>query len=299
MLNWILLIVGVFFIISSLIDMYFGFDKVDDKFKLKGPGIIALIGLIIIIFSQSFRIIPTGYTGVRNIFGQIKEKPANTGFNFKIPFVEGVEEINNKQQDIKFEKKIVSETSERNEVTFTGITVTYKINKDYSTWICRNVSDWEDNLINESLIASAIKSVSKQLNPVEVTNRAKLEPKAQESVQKSLDNKYGEGVIEVVKVIINNAQFDKVYDEKLAQKQQAQMEYEKQAINNKKNIEKAEADAKVKKTEAEGEAKANDTINKSLTDKVLKEKTLNKWDGTLPKVQNGKGTIIDIGNVND
>lgn len=297
MLNWILLGIGVLVIIGLVMLLYSDTDgELSKSFKI----ILLCIGLFLIVFSQSFTIIPTGYTGVRSIFGQIKEKPANTGFNFKTPFVEKVDEINNKQQDIKFDdNKIVSETSERNEVTFTGITVTYKINKDYSTWICRNVSDWEDSLVNESLIASAIKATSKQLNPVEVTNRAILEPKAQEFVQKSLDNKYGKGVIDVVKVIINNAQFDKVYDEKLAQKQQAQMEYEKQAINNKKNVEKAEADAKVKKTEAEGEAKANKTINKSLTDKVLKEKVLNKWDGTLPKVQNGKGTIIDIGNIND
>lgn len=244
----------------------------------------AVFGITLFVFAFSFVIIPTGYTGVRTTFGQVDQTTLQNGFNLKIPFVQSIEKVNNKQQDIVFDKnKISSETSERNTVTFKGITVTYQINPDKSSWIYANVADYKDNLVSESLVASAIKTSSKTLSPTDVTNRSILEPRAQENIQKSLDEKYGEGVIKINKVVINGAEFDKAYDEKIAKKQQAQMDYEKQQIENKKEIEKAEADAKVKKTQAQAEAdatkiaadaesEANKKVADSITDKLIENK---------------------------
>lgn len=244
----------------------------------------AIIGIALFVFSFSFVIIPTGYTGVRTTFGQIDQTTLQNGFNLKIPFVQSIEKVNNKQQDIVFEKsKISSETLERNTVVFKGITVTYTINPEKSAWIYANVADYKDNLVSESLVASAIKTSSKTLTPTDVTNRSILEPKAQENIQKSLDEKYGVDVIKINKVVINGAEFDKEYDKKIAKKQQAQMDYEKQQIDNKKNIEKAEADAQVKKTQAQAEAdslkiaanaeaEANKKISSSITDKLIDNK---------------------------
>ena len=73
------------------------------------------------------------------------------------------------------------------------------------------------------------------------------------------------------------------------------MAYETQAIENKKNIEKAEADAKVKQTTAEAEAKANEILEKSLSKNVLTSKMLDKWNGELPKAMGGdSGMIFDV-----
>ena len=245
---------------------------------------VAVLGIFLFVFSFSFVIIPTGYSGVKTTFGQVSQKTMPNGFNFKLPFIQKVEKVNNKQQDIVFdENKISSETSERNAVIFKGITVTYQIQPDKSAWIYANVTDYQDNLVSETLVASAIKTSSKTLTPTDVTNRSILEPKAQENIQKSLDEKYGAGVIHINKVIINGAEFDKEYDDKIAKKQQAQMDYEKQQIENKKNIEKAEADATVKKTKAqaeadavriasEAEAEANRKVAASVTDKLIESK---------------------------
>ena len=249
-----------------------------------GNVFAALLGIVIFVFAFSFVIIPTGYTGVKTTFGQVSEKTMPNGFNLKVPFVQHIEKVNNKQQDIVFgENKISSETSERNTVTFKGVTVTYQINPEKSAWIYANVSDYKDSLVSESLVASAIKTASKGLTPTDVTNRGILEPNAQENIQTSLDEKYGKDVIMVSKVVINDASFDKEYDEKIAKKQQAQMDYEKQQIENKKNIEKAEADAKVKTTNAqadadatkiaaEAEAEANKKVASSITDKLIENK---------------------------
>ena len=85
------------------------------------------------------------------------------------------------------------------------------------------------------------------------------------------------------KVVISDAKFDQEYDQKIAKKQQAQIDYETQQIENKKNIEKASADAEVRKTQAqaeadarliaaEAEAEANRKLSESIDSNVLRNK---------------------------
>ncbi|HAK58674.1 MAG TPA: hypothetical protein DCP06_06825 [Lachnospiraceae bacterium] len=291
-LNLIIVVIGVAGLCFAGYLTYLNHKRVEGQGK-KPAALVWILGFAIIAFGLSFTIIPTGYTGVLSTFGQISDNTLPNGFNFRIPLAQEISLVNNKQQDMIFEsEEIVSETLERNTVTFSGVTVTYQINPEKSAWIAANVSNYEDNLVSQSLVASAIKTSSKTLSPIDVTNRSILEPKAQECVQDSLDQKYGEGTIHVNKVVINNAQFDTEYDAKIAQKQQAQMSYETQAIENKKNIEKAEADAKVKQTTAEAEAKANETLERSLSQQVLTSKLLDKWNGELPKATGGDGGMI-------
>lgn len=276
--------------------------------KIVSIVVIAVLALIVI--SNSFAIIPTGYTGVRVTFGQISNSVVPNGINFKIPFVQEIQKVNNKQQDITFSDTISAETAERNEVFFSGVTVTYQINPSKSSWIYANVSDYKNNLVSENLVASALKGSSKSLMPNDVTNRNILEPLVKDNIQKSLDEKYGSEVVKINKVVVTNATFDDEYNNKIAQKQQAQMAYETQQIENKTAVEKAEADAKVKlrnaqaeadalKVQAEAEAEANKLLEESLTPNVLKNATIEKWNGQLPKVQGAEGTIIDLGELDD
>ena len=272
------------------------------------PAVITLsiLGALSLVFSLSFTIIPTGYTGVRVTFGQVEQDTLPHGFNFHLPVIQQIVMVNNKQQDIKFnENAISSETSERNTVNFKGITVTYQINPEKSAWIYANVTNYQDGLVSEPLVASAIKTTSKTLSPIDCTNRSILEPKAKENIQISLDEKYGPDVVYVNKVVVNDATFDAEYDEKIAKKQQAQIDYETQQIENKKNIEKAEADATVAKTNAqakadalvitaEAEADANKTISDSIDSNVLQNKYYETWDGKLPTTIVGSDAAASI-----
>lgn len=271
--------------------------------KLVGGIAIALV--VIVVIANSFTIIPTGYTGVRSTFGQISSEVVPNGFNWKIPFIQNIQRVNNKQQDIAFEEVISAETSERNEVYFSGVTVTYQINAEKSAWIFANVSDYQNNLVSNGLVASALKTSSKTLTPVDVTNRNTLEPLVKDNIQKSLNEKYGSEVVRINKVVINNATFDDEYNNKIAQKQQAQMAYETQQIENKTSVEKAEAQAKVKLTQAQAdadalkisaqaEAEANKVLQESLTDVILMQMYLDKWDGQLPMVSSDSNLMLDI-----
>lgn len=226
----------------------------------KGTKFLVTVGavalLLLSIVWSSYAIIPTGFTGVRITMGQIDDVVVQNGFNWKIPFVQKIEKVNNKQQDLVMESTVSAETSERNEVFFSGITITYAISPEKSSWIYAHVSDYKKNLISEPLVGSALKGVSKTLTPTDVTTRTILEPLVKDAIQASIDEKYGEGVVTIYKVVVNNATFDEAYNQKLAQKQQSQMAYETQQIENKTSVERAEAEAKAQLAQAQADAEA-------------------------------------------
>lgn len=271
-------------------------EKEGAKSVVNRGKLFILLGIAVLIFSASFKIIPTGYTGVRTTFGQISSETVPNGFNWKIPFVQSIQKVNNKQQDIVFEDKVWSETSARTAIYYKNIAVTYQINPERSAWIYANVSNYEDSLVSNALVSSSIKSASKELSDVEATDRSKIEPLSAKRIQEALDDKYGPDVVTINKVVIKSADFEDSYNEAVAKKQKAQLEAEQQEIENKKNVAKAEADAKAKLTKAEAEAKANKMLEKSLTDQVLKDAQIKKWDGKMPSVVSGdnNGFMVSV-----
>lgn len=303
-MNVFVLVVGLMLIAIAIgIFIYFKYNEVQSK----TPLILIVTGIVFSLLSASFTIIPTGYTGVRTTFGQIDDSTVQNGFNWKIPFVQSIATVNNKQQDISFaDEEIWSETKERTSIQYQGITVTYQINSEKSAWIYANISDYENNLVSKGLVSSSIKSSSKTLSDTDATNRSIIEPLALKNIQSSLDEKYGKDVIYVNKVVINNADFEELYNKAIADKQKAQLAAEQQEIVNQQNIDKADADAKAavtkasgdaeaKKIAAEAEAKANETLEKSITNNILKDKYIEKWNGQLPKVvSDDSSTLFNI-----
>lgn len=267
---------------------------------------IVVCVIVFILAFASFSIIPTGYTGVRTTFGQIDSDVITPGFTWKIPFAQSIEKINNKQQDVEYaDDEIWCEASERTAVYAKNVTVSYQLNGEKSSWIYSNVEDYEDNILNDGLVASAIKSATKKFDPTNVTNRSKIEPESAKTLQQAIDEKYGSDIIIINKVTISDMDFKDEYKNAIAAKQNTQMEYETQQIKNKKSVEKAEADAKaskvkaqadadVKKIKAAAEAEANKKLANSLSDKIIQNNYINKWDGKLPQVSGSDKNIISF-----
>lgn len=251
-------------------------------------------------------IIPTGYTGVRSTFGQIDPVTVQTGFNFKAPFVQSIEKVNNKMQDVTFEGEVWSETSSRTAVYYDKIVVTYQINPEKSAWIYSNVMNYKDALVDRGIVESSVKNASKSLTDENATNRGIIEPLVVKTLQESLDQKYSENVVKINKVTIGNADFEESYNVAIAAKQEAQLNAEKQQIENQRAVDKANADAAVKKTNAEAdaeaklisaraEAEANELLERSLSDKIIEEMWLEKWNGQLPTYLSGDSGNLMIG----
>ncbi len=263
-----------------------------------------LIGMMLFVFGFSFEIVPTGYTGVRTTFGQISDEIVPQGFNLKIPFAQNIKLVNNKQQDTVIKSQIWGESFEKTPVYASEVTVTYQIASKRSAWIFANVTN-TDSLISQDIVASAIKSAMVELTADEVTVRSRIEPEVKEKLIASIDEKYGADTIEILKVTINQMDFEDSYNAAIAAKSVAQQEQAKQKIENDTAIAKAEADKKVAITNAEAtaealriaaqaEADANRLLEESLTDRVLKNRFYEKWDGALPKVMGESSVLMDI-----
>lgn len=279
---------------------------------------ISVAGIVLAFAVNSFTIIPSGYTGVKTTFGQIQETTIQNGFNWKVPFIDSIELVNNKQQDLRFAQKtqIWGETSEKIPVYMADVTVTIQIDNEKSAWIYANVSDYKSQLVSESIVASSLKNAAEQFPAEEVTVRSNIENKACEELQASVDAKYGENVVHIKKVVINDMDFEASYNEAINQKNLAQKQQEAQAIQNQIAIEAANKDAEVKrvtaeaeadakvtqaqgeadaiKVKADAEAEANKKLSQSLTDSVLQNKFYEKWNGQLPTVTGSNSTLIDM-----
>ena len=263
---------------------------------------VAVVGIIV---GCCFTIVPTGYTGVRTTFGQVSKNIVPQGFNLKVPFVQTIELVNNKQQDTKIVAQVWGESSEKIPVYATEITVTFQVESGRSAWIFSNVTDTKD-LITQSLVSSAIKSAMVELPASEVTVRSKIEPLVKEELAESIDEKYGSDTISVLKVVIDQMDFEESYNNAISDKSIAMQRQAQQEIENNTAIAKAEADKKVAianaeaeaeatRIAAEAEAAANKLIAESLTDEILKSKFYEKWDGKLPSVMGDNAVISNIG----
>ena len=311
MINFIFIIGLAVLIIGAIIAF--------NKESVIGAITSVVLGAAIALFGMSFVIIPSGYTGVKTTFGQIAEETLPNGFNWKTPFIESIEIVNNKQQDAGFaqkDSKIWGETSEKVPVYMADVTVTYQIDNEKSAWIYANVSDYKSQLISDAMVASALKNAAVQFTAEQVTVRSNIEPTAQKELQESLNNKYGENVVHILKVVINNMDFEDSYNEAINQKNLAAKQAEAQTIQNQIEIDKATKDAETQRIaaeaqataetakaqgeadairiKAEAEAEANRKLSESLTDNVLRNKLYDKWNGELPKVSNDSAPLVSI-----
>ena len=80
----------------------------------------------------------------------------------------------------------------------------------------------------------------------------------------------------------------------IAEQKQLKAEYE-----NKTKIAQAQAEAEAKLVAAEAEAKANELLEQSLTDTILQQMYIEKWDGKLPTVVAGENAASILLPMND
>lgn len=267
----------------------------------KKAGITVVAVCIIGIGANCINIIPTGYTGIKTSFGKVSQKELTTGIHFSVPFVQNVSEINNKQQDVTIADKIWGEASDKTPVYAENVTVTYNISVEKSVWLYSNVTNMDD-IINNGIVASAVKSAMAELGPEDVTNRGKVEPLAQQKLAEAINAKYGEDAVTVHHVIISNMDFEDAYNDAIQQKSIAQQTAARQKIENETAIAKAEADktvaiknaeakAEKMKIEAEAQADANKKVAESISDELIDYQKIEKWDGRLPTVTGGNAIV--------
>jgi regulator of protease activity HflC (stomatin/prohibitin superfamily) len=190
-----------------------------------------------------------------------------------------------------------------------NLTVNYNFDADRVTGLYERFRGMDGDALVESMVQNSIIAYIKEVTPkftvmeIYSSKRAEVGQAITEYLNSKLNDEYG---INVSSALIIDVQLDETLMQKIQAKEQAQQDAEKAELDKQTAIAQAETDkvkaqtkADIKILEAEAEAKANKLLERSLTDKVLQEKYIEKWDGKMPTVVAGDDTGIMIPSVNE
>lgn len=255
----------------------------DSNGKYSVPKIIIsgiILIFIIVTVISSFTTVQSGEVGLKVRFGKITDTSISEGINFKIPYIEKIIKVNIKVQ--KAELAVEGSTKDL-QIVNTGVAVNYRIDVEKVTSLYKTVGNNYETVVLIPAVKESIKSAIAQYNAEEITtNRTAVSISCLEAIQSKVE-KYG---IIIEDFNLTDFSFSEEYTRAIEEKQVAQQ-----------NLEKAKLEAEAKVAEAQGEADANELLQKTLTDAVLTEKFIEKWDGNLPDTYAGED-IMGMFNLN-
>ena len=258
------------------------------KFFKNGKGIViaSIVLVIILLLASCTTTINTGEVGIRVRFGKVVNKPTQEGINLKIPVIEKIQRMNVKVQKLELD---VSSASKDLQDTNMSIAVNYRVNQDKAIELYKTVGNNYKSTVLEPAIKESIKSVTSEYTAEElITNRTEVSQKCIEILQSKIE-KYG---ITIEDFNITNFNFSVEFNKAIEEKQIA----EQKVLTAKQELEKEKIEAEKKIVAAQAEKEANELKEHSLTDNIIKEKFIEKWNGELPKVS-GSGNMIDISSI--
>lgn len=278
-------------------------------------GGIALVVILIIAILMGVlctEIVPAGYVAVQySMNGGVKDEVLTQGWHMVSPTIKtsrytiGLEQsylTAGKNGDSKEDESFSASSSEGKDMLI-DLTFTYQFKPEnvvgvFNRFKGQSGQDVRDSFIKPNIVSWTKEVLAKyRVSDVLGTRRAEVNGALTEYLAGKFDQ-YG---ITISNVSLINIEVDEETSKAINAKITAQQNAETQAINNETNIAKAKADADVKTTQAqaeadakmiqaEAEAKANEMIQKSLTDGVLQQRYIEKWNGQLPSVLSDGGS---------
>lgn len=279
-------------------------------FKWAIIGVCAIF--VIIVFFNSITVVSSGQTGVEVRMGKVTGTVFGDGFHFKAPFITSIVKMDNQIQKETVDTNAVSKDLQ---TVSASIAVNYHLSAESSADMYKNVGKGYVDKILLPTVQESTKAIMAQYNAEGlIINRGKVSVEIEGLIQQRTQD-YG---VVIDSLNITNFDFSAEFNRAIEQKQVAEqnklkaetekeqkiIEAEAQAAE-KTIAAKAEADAaKLKaegeaeaiKTKAEAQAEANEKIAKSLTEEVLNNKAIDKWNGEYPNVVAGEQSsmLIDI-----
>lgn len=252
--------------------------------KLFPMILIGLCGLLLVI-PGCITTIATGEVGIKTTWGKITNTNMKEGIQFKYPW-QDVIKMNIKVQKYENEKSMETSTKDMQVVKSVIVSVNYQLDEDKVTDMYRQVGQNYNAIVLEPAIQESIKSAISQYNAEElVTKRNEVSDKILETLSVKVSD-YG---LKIISVSLKNFDFSSEYNASIERKTIA----EQNALTAEQELKSSEANAKKKVIEAQAEADANKIKNQTITDEILTQQFIEKWNGELPKVM-GEGNIFDV-----
>jgi regulator of protease activity HflC (stomatin/prohibitin superfamily) len=277
-------------------------ERTLEAFEFKGPkprtiGILIILLIIFIFLWSSFALVPAGHRGVVLWWGSVEKRVMGEGLNFKVPMAERVIKVDVRVQPHPF-KEIDAASKEYQMVKLTGM-MNFHIDPSYVNDLYQKVGlDFANKVIDP-----AFNDFVKEVVPIyQITE---ILPKREE-VRKRAMTKLGENLaryhIVVDDIYFANIRFSPEYEKAVEAKQVAQQQVETQRqvlfqreIEAQQKVATAKGEAESISVVAQGQAKANEALSRSISPILVQYKTIEKWNGILPQVSGGGIPLIDLG----
>ena len=277
-------------------------ERTLEAFEFKGPkprtiGILIILLIIFIFLWSSFALVPAGHRGVVLWWGSVEKRIMGEGLNFKVPMAERVIKVDVRVQPHPF-KEIDAASKEYQMVKLTGM-MNFHINPAYVNDLYQKVGlDFANKVIDP-----AFNDFVKEVVPIYPITE--ILPKREE-IRKRAMAKFGDNLaryhIIVDDIYFANIRFSPEYEKAIEAKQVAQQQVETQRqvlfqreIEAQQKVATAKGEAESILVVAQGQAKANEALSRSISPILVQYKSIEKWNGILPQVSGGGIPLIDIG----
>ena len=274
-------IVSVLCFIAFIVFLIYGIASTDMK---KTKFVISAVCLVASALIASFTIVPSGSSGVRVTLGKVSDAVMESGLNFQIPLVQKTVVVNNQVQ----REDVQGEAASKDLQTVSyNVSVNYNVIASESAELYRTVGKSWSEVIIRPAIQESVKSAIAQYTAEElITSRAAVSNVMLEEINGRM-SEYGINITEINIITMDfSPEFDAAIEAKTVATQQV--------LTEQQNLEKAKVIAQQKVVEAQAEAEANRTKSESITDEILMNEFLQKWNGEMPVVMGSDGNILDI-----
>lgn len=263
---------------------------------------VAIILTVVLVVFCSVRV-PAGYVAVQySLNGGVKDEVLTQGWHLVSPTIKttkytvGIEQsylTKDDRGDSEKNERFVASSSEGKAISI-DLTFTYQYQPEKVTGVFtrfkgQSGKEVRDTFIKPNIIAWT-KEVVARYKVADILGAEKAS--VNEALTAYVSKKFEPYGISVSNVSLINVGVDKKTREVINDKIAAQQKAETQKIDNQTKVDKAKADAEALMIEAEAESKANRMIEQSLSDNIIKQQYIEKWDGKLPKVSSDSSMLI-------
>lgn len=241
-------------------------------FKFSWRIIWILIPLVILLPTIGmWTVVGAGHVGVITRFSAV-QRVVHPGFAFKIPLIEGVTQMETRTQKEQVEATAAS--NDLQEVKST-IALNYHLNGERAVDVFQNIGTNYRERVVDPAMQEAFKATTAQFTAEDLIVKRE---QVREITLIELKERLEKHNVIVDDLNIVNFDFSKDFNTAIEQKQVAQQ-----------NLERAKIEAETAKTQAQGQANAQQILRNSgsLTNEYLQFLSVQKWDGKLPNATNG------------
>lgn len=237
----------------------------------------------------SFHTVDTGEIAVVKHLGEAREI-RTAGTHFDLWVTEKYQIYDAKVQNIDISTAAYSSDAQTMTIQ---MTMQFQIMGDKVMDVARQYGSLE--VLQSRIQAIAIEKAKATLSAHKamdiISDRASMSPAVEDAIRQAIGTDY---YVNVVAVVLTNIDFSDAFEQAVEEKMIAEQLQLKAEYENQTKVAQAEAEAKAKLIAAEATSKANELLEQSLTEKILREMYINKWDGKLPNVVSDGSVITDL-----